>query len=128
MCRSRRRRIEAEKIRSAARRGEDPRRVLNAEADADKAIPTFGAFADERLPIFKTGLKNKKTLAKWDLDLGKRAEKIRDIRIDKVTTAEVLALPAPPRWRANCAGAGNAPSRPPLRSATARASWATRQR
>jgi integrase len=93
-------RIEAEKIRSAAREGRDPKRVLNAEAQDNKVIPTFGAFADERLPTFKTGIKNKKTMEKWDRDLGVNAAPIRSIRIDKITTAEVLAALDPHYKRA----------------------------
>jgi hypothetical protein len=78
-------------MRQLGRAGIDPRQNANDETNDDKVIPTFGAFADECKPTFKTGIKNVKTRAKWDLDLGKRAEPIRANRIDKITSADVLA-------------------------------------
>jgi integrase len=74
--------------------------VLNAEAEDNKAIPTFGALADEHMPTFISGLKNKKTVEKWYRDLQRYAAPIRDTRVDKVTTSEVLKMLEPHYKRA----------------------------
>jgi integrase len=88
-------RIEAEKIRTTAREGRDPRRALQAEAEDNRVIPTFGQLADTHLPTFVKGLKSQKTVEKWQRDLQRYAAAIRDIRVDKITTTDVLKMLAP---------------------------------
>lgn len=93
-------RKQAEKIRRIASEGLDPKRALNTEAQEDKIIPTFGAFADERLPSFIKGHKSQKTVEKWNRNLGVDATPIRGLRIDKITSADMLAMLEPHYMRA----------------------------
>ncbi len=97
-------RLKRDELRQIARSGRDPRQEARDEAHQDKIIPTFGAFADERMPTFKAGIKSVKTMEKWDRDLGKNADPIRSLRIDKITTAEVLNALLPHMVRAPAMG------------------------
>jgi integrase len=90
----------AETIRTNARNGIDPKVKATAAADLDRAIPTFGAFADQMLPKYIKGLKNQKTVEKWQRDLGVYAQPIRNLRIDLITSSQVLALLEPHYERA----------------------------
>lgn len=91
-------RQQAEKIRTDARNGIDPKVQRHQDEQAD--IPTFGKFSDERIPQFTAGVKSQKTIEKWNRDLQTHALPIRDLRIDKITTAQVLAMLEPHYARA----------------------------
>ena len=91
-------RIDAEKIRTAAREGRDPKCVIAAQEEA--VVPTFGQLADEHLPRFLADLKSKKTIEKWNRDIKRSATPIRDLRVDKITTSDVLKLLTPHYERA----------------------------
>jgi integrase len=93
-------RLAAEKVRNDARAGTSPKAKATAAADLDRAIPTFGAFADQLLPKYVKGLKNRKTVEKWQRDLGIYAQPIRDLRVDLITSSQVLALLEPHYERA----------------------------
>ncbi|WP_137803616.1 site-specific integrase [Caulobacter sp. 3R27C2-B] len=57
---------------------------------AVKAIPTFGAFADELVSVLSTEWRNDKHKAQWTTTLTKDAAPLRALRLDRIETAHVL--------------------------------------
>jgi integrase len=109
-------RERAEAARTLVAQGLDPRPALKPEAVADAEIPTFGAFADALLQEIKTGWRNPKHVAQWEMSLGAKdidfarvkpehlketkkhrdaLERLRRERIDQVNADHVLAVISP---------------------------------
>jgi len=58
-------------------------------------IPTFGVFADEVVESLSAGFKNAKHRAQWKMTLTDYAGPLRDIRLDQVTTQDVVKVLKP---------------------------------
>lgn len=59
---------------------------------ADQAVPTFGEMADRLVADLGPQWRNEKHRAQWKTTLEKDAAKLRPIPVDKVETADVLAV------------------------------------
>jgi integrase len=81
----------AGEMRAAIERGEDPRSVRAK----DKPGQTFGEFADAFVADKRPSWKNDKHAAQWEMTLTKYAAKLRPLRLDKIATADVLAVLKP---------------------------------
>jgi hypothetical protein len=71
-----------------------------AEKRAAKTVqpsvkPTFGAMADEFIAAHEPSWKNRKHVWQWKQTLGQYAGPIRDIPVDEIKTADVLAVLQP---------------------------------
>jgi integrase len=65
---------------------------------ANRAIPTFGELADEITGDLAAGFRNDKHRAQWIMTLTVYAAPLRDKPIDKIDTADVLAV-LRPHWK-----------------------------
>lgn len=87
-------RQKAEECRRWLREGRDPIEASKA-ADA-RAVPTFGAFADEYIETHGPKFRNAKHLAQWKMTLGDAyCASIRPKRLDAIGTEEVLEVLKP---------------------------------
>jgi integrase len=77
--------------RRLARSGVDP----IAERRKDRGIPTFGQIADEIAEQLSEGFRNEKHKAQWKMTLTVYAEPLRAKPVDKIGTADVLAVLRP---------------------------------
>jgi integrase len=77
--------------RRLARIGVDP----IAERKKDRGIPTFGELADEVAKAQAAGFRNEKHKAQWRMTLTVYAEPLRAKPVDKIETADVLAVLRP---------------------------------
>jgi len=92
----------AEKMREAVALGSDPRAIIApAESVSDEngspesAIPTFGQMADQILSDILPGFKNPKHRQQWENTLKTHGAALRPIRVDRVTTEDVLGVLRP---------------------------------
>ncbi|OYU35257.1 site-specific integrase [Novosphingobium sp. PASSN1] len=81
----------AGEMRAAIERGDDPRSVRAK----DKPGQTFGEFADVFVADLRPSWKNAKHAAQWETTLKQHAAKLRPLRLDQITTADVLAVLKP---------------------------------
>ncbi len=58
----------------------------------DSAIPTFGAMADQTIQTLCANFRNEKHKAQWRMTLEVYAAELRPLRVDKVTTGDVLGV------------------------------------
>ena len=58
-------------------------------------MPTFGAMADKFIAAHEGGWKNRKHARQWDATLRKYAAPLRDMPVDQIATADVLACLSP---------------------------------
>jgi integrase len=86
-------RVKAEACREALGRGEDPRLALKGSE-----VPTFGELADELIRSLEAGWKNEKHRAQWKSTLATYAAPLRSKLVDKIETADVIAV-LDPIWR-----------------------------
>jgi integrase len=82
-------RTMAEECRALVEARKDPKAVRKAESQ----IPTFGQLADEFIKSSKW--KNDKHLAQWQMTLTKYAKPLRDMPVDTITPADVVAVLKP---------------------------------
>jgi integrase len=96
-------RKEVDRIRRNAAKGLDPKQqrddalAATGGREARRKLPTVGEFGDVWFGELKS--KNKKVLEKYQREIEVYAVPIRDIRIDQVETADVLAM-LKPLWEA----------------------------
>jgi integrase len=88
-------RERAQAARELLAEGKDP---ISAK-QVQRGMPTFGAFAEEWIESRKSELKSDKSLARWKRSLHNYAAPLKDIRIDAVTTDDVLRA-LKPSWTA----------------------------
>jgi integrase len=69
--------------------------ALKASAALPSVKPTFGAMADEFIAAHEPSWKNQKHVWQWRQTLGQYAGPIRDIPVDEIKTADVLAVLQP---------------------------------
>lgn len=84
-------RTKAADARELLADGKDP----IGERDAEKGRPTFGALADQVVEDLKPGFRNPKHAAQWTYTLGTLAAPLRELRVDEITTDDVLKVLKP---------------------------------
>ena len=84
-------REKALEARRLVRKGIDP----IADRNRDRAVPTFGAFADQVAEELATGFRNEKHRAQWKMTLTVYAGPLRSKPIDAIETADVVAVLKP---------------------------------
>src|SRR5262249_54576287 len=86
-------------LAAAREKAADARRLLNAGVDplvakndrrqAERAIPTFGAFADEYLANHRPKFRNEKHAAQWEMTLTTYCQPIRSMTVNTIDTEAV---------------------------------------
>lgn len=71
--------------------GRDPLRVAD-EARKAKAVPTFGAFADEFIKSMAPNWRNPKSKAAWEMTLREYAKPLRAKPVDEITVEDILSV------------------------------------
>lgn len=84
-------RARAQAAREALEKGLNPIEVKRAEA----AIPTFGEIADEFIEDMKPRWRNEKHHDQWTNTIAQYAAKLRPMRVDHITTNDVVAVLKP---------------------------------
>jgi integrase len=84
-------REKATEARALLADGRNPIEVRQREA----AVPTFGDCADELIESLRPSWRNDKHAAQWSYTLGELARPVRHIRVDLVTTDDVLKVLQP---------------------------------
>ena len=90
-------------LAKARARAQAARELLADEVDpiaakrADRAIPEFGTLADEWVAARESSVRNPKSIDRWCRTLGEGgyAKALRSIRVDRITTADVLGVLKP---------------------------------
>jgi integrase len=62
---------------------------------AEREVPTFGAMADDVVASLSGQWRNPKHIAQWTMTLTTHAAPIRDLKVNEVTTTNVLAILKP---------------------------------
>ena len=83
-----------EKAAKARARLDDGRDPL-AEKHVEDRMPTFGELADRYIATMAPNWRNAKHRAQWEMSLRECAKPLRAKRVDKITTADVLAVLQP---------------------------------
>lgn len=78
--------------RRLIKRGIDP---LAERRKGKVVIPTFGQMADEVAAGLAHGFRNEKHKAQWAMTLNVYAAPLRDMRVDRIETADILAVLKP---------------------------------
>jgi integrase len=86
-------RERAAEARAIVASGADPLDAL--EVDAPASVPTFGSVADRLISAMEVGWKNEKHRAQWRSTLKGHAAPLREIRVDAITTDDVLSVLEP---------------------------------
>ena len=86
-------RERAADARAIVASGADPLDALQGEAPA--TVPTFGSVADRLIGTMEAGWKNEKHRAQWRSTLKGHAASLREIRVDTITTDDVLSVLEP---------------------------------
>jgi len=84
-------REKARDAREAVADGLNPIEVRKAA----RAVPTFGAMADELIATLSSQWRNDKHIAGWKMTLTTHAAPIRDKRVNEITTDDVIAVLKP---------------------------------
>ena len=77
--------------RRTIRSGFDPLEIRKAQVDK----PSFGTFAEDHIAAMETGWRNPKHRAQWRSTLKTYAASLRDLPVDRLETADVLACLTP---------------------------------
>ena len=86
----------AAEARQLRRRGIDPLEAKRNAGKAGRAIPTFGAFADDYIKSHAPQFRNAKHLAQWETTLGDGyCRAIRSKPVNEIDTESVLAVLQP---------------------------------
>lgn len=90
-------RARAAQCRASLVSGHDPIDLRNAEKSAARecAIPTFGDYANSYIEAHRSGWRNAKHVAQWQMTLTVYAKPISLKRIDEVSREDVLAILKP---------------------------------
>jgi len=88
-------REEAQKARNVLATGGDPIQARDEARAAQLVIPTFGEAVDTYIASRASSFRNAKHLAQWKTTLKVDAKALADIRVDKVTTNDVLQVLEP---------------------------------
>lgn len=82
----------AEEARSKAKSGTDPIDSRRSE----RAVPTFGVFADQLVDDIEGGFRNEKHRAQWRMTLGDAYSRVlRSKPVDQIETADILRVLKP---------------------------------
>jgi integrase len=84
-------RRKAAEARAHVADGKDPLTLR----DAARRIPTFGELADRHIAAMEGSWRNAKHRAQWRMTLREYAKPLRDMPVDAITTAHVLAVLKP---------------------------------
>jgi integrase len=82
----------AAEARANLQAGVDP---IAAKNHAPVTVPTFGDEADAFLEAMKPQFRNAKHIAQWEMTLREYAATLRPMRVDEITTADVLNVLKP---------------------------------
>lgn len=86
----------AASARQLLRQGVDPLEAKRNAGKAERAIPTFGAFADEYIKSHAPKFRNAKHLAQWEMTLGDEyCRTLRTKPLNEIDTEAVLAVLQP---------------------------------
>ena len=90
---------EARKAAGDARKlvndGIDPLAAREARKQAERVVPSFGAFADEYLATHRSKFRNEKHIAQWQMTLTTYCEPIRSKPVNAIDTEAVLKVLQP---------------------------------
>jgi integrase len=89
---ARERAAEARKVLAS---GRNPIAERRAEALAQRAVTTFGAFADEIVASLSQGFRSEKHKHQWRRALSVEAAALRDMPLDEIGTNHILAVLTP---------------------------------
>lgn len=91
--------LDARKKAAAARKlvedGIDPLDAKEARKQAERIVPTFGAFADDYISTHKSKFRNPKHIAQWEMTLKTYCQPIRALPVNEVDTEAVLKVLQP---------------------------------
>ncbi len=74
--------------------GKDP--IAESKADSDDGdLPTFGSLANQFLAAMEPAWRNDKHRAQWRSTLSKQCKPLRELRVDLITTGDVLGVLTP---------------------------------
>ena len=82
-------RDKASETRKQVRAGIDPRAIKA------KTVPTFKLMADEVIEALEKGFKNEKHRAQWKSTINNYASPLHELKVDKITTDDVLRVLRP---------------------------------
>jgi integrase len=85
----------AAECRAIVAAGRDPLQARVASRTAERAIPTFGACADEFIAAKQAEWRNDKHRAQWKMTLKEYAAPLRKLSVDEIDTAAVLSVLKP---------------------------------
>lgn len=86
----------AEDARRLKKQGIDPLEAKRNAGKAERAIPTFGAFADEYIAAHAPKFRNAKHLAQWEMTLGDEyCRTLRSKALNEIDTEAILAVLQP---------------------------------
>jgi integrase len=84
-------RTKATAMREALQDGKDPKSLRAQEEE----IQTFGDFADDYVEAMRPSWRNDKHAAQWTMTLETYAKPIRNLRVDEITTQDILDILQP---------------------------------
>lgn len=73
----------------------DPLDAKAARKQAERAIPEFGAFADDYLATHRSKFRNEQHIAQWETSLKRYCQPIRSLPVNEVDTEAVLKVLQP---------------------------------
>ena len=91
-------RDKAAQARAMLAAGKDP--IADNKADNDDGdLPTFGSVANQFLAAMEAAWRNDKHRAQWRSTLSRQCKPLRELRVDMITTGDVLGV-LTPIWQA----------------------------
>ena len=78
--------------RSIIAGGNDPIGARSARKQADRTIPSFGAFADDYIASHRSKFRNDRHITQWEMTLKKYCQPIRSLPVNEVDTEAVLKV------------------------------------
>ena len=88
-------RDKALKARALLNEGIDPLESKRNNERASRAVPTFGAYADEYLASHRSKFRNDKHIAQWEMTLKTYCQPIRSMPLNQIDTEAVLKVLQP---------------------------------
>ncbi len=85
----------ADEARKLLNAGVDPLIDKEARKQAERVIPSFGAFADEYLASHRSKFRNAKHIAQWEMTLTIYCQPIRSMPVNAIDTEAVLKVLQP---------------------------------
>jgi integrase len=82
----------ASEARSLIASGLDPLGAKEARKQAERAIPSFGAFADDYLATHRTKFRNEQHIAQWETTVKTYCQPVRAMRLNEIDTEAVLKV------------------------------------